>query len=775
MPFARPQTLSDNLSHLQPDDKQITETIQYARLINSQFNSLTEIDIKTAEAAANMVNTGKIFSGLLVFLTSPKPSNTDTVVPTEPPTREDGGFQHTKKVSSVAPKLPKPILSADEIQGLGPVLKHKRVVSGPENNSDGACVTEKSNLEEGSRLEDMSAVGKSLSDEPAAVSRLSKGEKASKNNQGGNRRFKGQSKNVATSTVSAYPTQRPPRTKVARKSITVRDSPEVKRFGAENRNLRSLSTTESVPLEESEHEENTPEQGLTEELSQKDFASPEPASPEPASEKYEESKAHTSEQTLDPKRIANNIRISPSDVVHDGNLIATTDMLVTLPQPPEPISRYRSGVQGLLWAYATKELADEILDEAGIWLWGKPETYFCNQLLFRTERYGRRALAPVVVSHERTENDEPIVQFDGDTVHIVPQELVWDDVRSHTSHPDFLMPWKLAEYQTSEAVGYQIWRHDRDFLGCRKPGCDATVSDYHHSTVVCLGCGPKSVVRYCCIQHRLEDIERHWRECGNWRVILQRVIDHTTAPSIFARMCPAIKQRHGSRNAALHRQMVYCALTDGHYTLFNTASNRSETLWWPKQDPKWPDMDRRIERLLNVVFLDSWNHYVLGYLYRLLRELLRSRGEWLESTERLLKLQLEAEFSNYKVNTNWRNGDAPCECEWSGKILPRYDHLSTCWDYAPVADNDGPVWRHKCVQATVDNYEEKFWILRARRQQHPTQNSWRLRAAGYGFPNLIPDEGCYELGPGWTGWGGERDNICEEQWDHGEKRRTRST
>lgn len=300
------------------------------------------------------------------------------------------------------------------------------------------------------------------------------------------------------------------------------------------------------------------------------------------------------------------------------------------------------------------------------------------------------------------------------------------------------------------------------------------ISDYHLSTAVCLGCGPKSLVRYCTLQHQLGDLERHWKECGTWAVSSQRVIDNSTAPSKFARMCPAIKPKYGSNTAALRRQTLYCTLTYGHYTLFDLVSDRSETLCWPKQDPKWPEMDRRIERLLNIAFLDSWNHKVLGYLYRLLRELLRSRGEWSASMERLLKLQYEAEFSSYKVNTNWQNGEPPCHCEWSGNILPRYDHLSTCWLYASDTDSFGPCRRRKCIEATVEDYEKSFWILRAWRQQHPTQNNWRLRAAGYGFPDMIPDEGCYELGPGWTGWGGKRDNICEDQGDQGEQCSTRS-
>lgn len=713
-----------------------------------------------------MVNAGKIFSGLLVYLTSPKPRIQNDTMSTEPPTTEAKGSQHTKILFSAASKRRKPLLSVNELQGLGPVLKHRRLAPNPENDVDAVIVTEEPLLEENSALEDTSAGGVTLPEQLSAAIRPSKGVKASKkNNRSGKQILNERITNAATPTVSAYPTQRPPRKNPARKRITTRQSPRGGRLVPEECDIQQVSVTR--PPARSDHEENTPEQWLIREDSSH-------ASPESTSEEHEDSKVQPAEEVLDPEWIAADLGYRPSDVDSDEDLLTTADTPIVFPPPTKPIQNYGSGAQGLLWAYAINSKIDETSGEAGIWLWRKPKTYFRAQPLLRTEKFGHSVLAPVVISHARTGNDEPIIEFDGNAIHVVPHEQYWEDVRSNEFHPDFLIPWKLAEYQACEAAGYQVWRHDRDLLECRKPDCDATVSDYHHSAIVCLRCGPKSFVRYCSLQHQLEDIRGHWKECGTWKVIPNFVIDHTTAPSKFARMCPAIKSRHGSRTAALHRQMLYCALTCGHYTLFDSASSGSVTLCWPKQDPKWPEMDRRIERLLNVAFLDGWNHYVLGYLYRLLRELLRSRGEWSESTERSLKLQLEKEFSNYKVNTNWRNGDAPCQCEWSGKRLPQYDHLSTCWEYAPVADDHGPVRRQRCLEATVEDYEERFWILRAWRQQHPTQNNWRLRAAGYGFPDMIPDEECYESGPGWTGWGGEKDNMCEDQGDHGEKRSMRS-
>lgn len=812
------------------------------------------MDIKTAETTAKMVNTGKIFSGLLVYLTSPKHGVEDAAMSKKAKKTECKEIQTSRGTISATKKKPKSPGPAHNVQGLEKVLNQKRVESHSKNDSKGVMVAGGPTPSGNSALEDTSAVGVSPSDGSAATTIGSPKEGEASKNQGRKQPPKERIKDKAICAVSAYPTQRPPRKKPARSAVTIKESRQKQRLGSAERDPEQVATAQSPILEGSDHEDretnapqrlldleeslqedhaspesssecleeplqedhgseerdpeqvpaaqspilegydhddretNAPQQllmGLEESL-QEDHASPDPlseyleeslqddhTSPESSLEGHEEFKTHTREEALDGERNATDVGLVPSDSFHGEDPITTAKEPVALSLPTRPRQEYGRGAKGLLWAYAVNTEVDEALDDAGVFLWRKPNTHFRAQRLLRTEKFGCSYIASVVVSHENTGDDEPIIEFDGDTVHIVPHGQCWEDVRSHEFHPDFLVPWKLAEYQACEAAGYKIWRHDRDFLKCRKSDCKATVSDYHRSVVVCLGCGPKSIVRYCSLQHQLDDIEDHWKECGTWKVILRRVIDHTTAPSRFDRMYPAIKQRHGSKTAALHRQRLCFELTCGHYTLFDPALNGSEsskTLCWPKQDPKWVEMDRRVERLLNVAFLDSWNHIVLGYLYRLLRELLRTQGEWSSSTERLLKLQLESEFSDYEVNTNWKNGDAPCECEWSDKVVPRLDHLPTCWAYTPVEDDGSPVRSHHCIERTVEDYEQRFWILRAWRQQHPMENNWRRRAAGYGFPNTIADEGCYKLGPAWTGWGGENDNIREDQRDSKGKR-----
>ena len=753
-----------------------------------------------------MVNANKIFSGLLVYLTSSKYNAEGAVISTEPQKEEQKRLQPKEGSSSAASKRLRKPTPVHKSQSLEPVSESKEQVSNTDNDCRGVTVTSGPTHGQNRAPEDTPAVGNRLLEDTNATIGSSKGGKASKKKKQGRKQpVNERTRQKDVSAVSAYPTQRPPRKKLVRKSTTVTESLPTEKLCPEERDSERVETSGEPTPEVSNHDDHkevAPEQSLVpEETSKKDHASL-----DSSSEGHQESEYHTPEETFDREWIASDIRLLQSNVSvgvdlietpsegHDESVfhtpvesfdqewiaadsgllsgdgedrIAATDKPVTLPSYEQPVNEVGPGAQGILWAYAVDANVDEALGNTGVYLWSKPSTYFLAQgfmqCVWPTRRFSPSTLASVIVSHERTENDEPFIQFDGYTVLIVPREQCWEDIRSDASHPDFLVPWKLAEYQACEAAGYQIWRHDRDLLKCRKLSCGAPVSDFHRSTVICLGCGPKSVVRYCSLQHQVEDIEGHWKDCGRWRLVLKCVIDHTTAPSKFARMFPPIKQRIGSRTLALHRQRLFCALTYGHYTLFDPASNGFEILCWPKQDPRWREMDGRIERLLNILFLDGWNHVVLGYFYRLLRELLRSQDKWFESTEQILKQQLESEFSHYKINAYWRNGDSPCHCEWSGKVIPRWDHLSTCYWYDPIAGNSGPAWRPRYLEATVEEYEAKFWILRAWRQQHPTQSNWRLRAAGYGFPHTVSDEEGYQLGAGWIGWGGEKDNICD-QW-----------
>lgn len=458
MPFTPLEVKSDNRSNPNAEEKQTNDTIQHARFIIDQYNSLNDIDIKTAEATARMVNAGRILSGLLVYLTSPKSRIKDAVMSTDPRKTEKIGLKVTGRPSTSG-KLPKPFVSVDELQGLSPTLNHKRVTSDPDDTVDKVKITEIPTIGDDTAPENTAAVGTNLLEEPTATIRSLKGGKAfKKKNQGGKQIRNERTRTEATSAVSAYPTQRPPRKRHTRESTTPRESSEVNRTGPEECGLEQMPATRSPLPEKSDVRENTPEQLLVSEPSpQRDRAFP-----ECGPEEHEESKAPIAEN-LDSGPIETDADSFPGSIGHGEDLITTADELIASSTiPKKPIQDHGNGVQGLSWAYAFNTKMDDILCDAGIWLWRKPKTYCGTQPWLRTEKFGHSVLAPVVITHDRTGDDEPIVEYDGDAVHIVPQGHHWEDSRSHEAHPDFLVPWKLAEYQASEAAGYRVWRHDRD-------------------------------------------------------------------------------------------------------------------------------------------------------------------------------------------------------------------------------------------------------------------------------------------------------------------------
>ena len=415
---------------------------------------------------------------------------------------------------------------------------------------------------------------------------------------------------------------------------------------------------------------------------------------------------------------------------------------------------YGSGQHGLQWVYPTS------LEALGVWLWEKPVTYYQETPVRCSHMSDFRMMAPVIISPERSGTDEPILEFDGEWVQIIPHTLAWPDVRSEIDHPDFLVPTKLCEYQACEIAGYQIWRHDRNLLRCRESGCNAITSDYCPSTVVCVGCGPKTLVRYCSFQHQVADIGQHWDECGQRNLVMQKIIDSDTAPNHFYDFCPAVRERNGFGNTALYRQRLFASVSNGLYTLFDPLIGSHTTLLWPRADPNCLEMNERIERLLNSVFFDCSLRHILHYLYRLLREILVRSSTWTIQMKSILEEQFSSEFGSHNFNPVTARKNPLCEYEWFGKEHGQDHHTSSC----PLKgfgvnsiSTGGPRYG---IHAYVERTEDRYWILRAWRQQHPMLKKWRSRANGWGMMALGIDGDTFELGPGFTGWGGKEDDIC---------------
>lgn len=430
------------------------------------------------------------------------------------------------------------------------------------------------------------------------------------------------------------------------------------------------------------------------------------------------------------------------------------------PTPAPQQKAFTGGSKNLAWAYATHTTYDLELRHAGVWLFQKPQTCFEKQpKAYVTQGLGV-ADAPVIVvpAQGRT----PMVEsyFDGQYLQITANEKVRNDIREFHLHPDFMTPTKLDEYQACEVAGYKVWRHDRDLLNCRMTGCRIQIADSNPANIICLGCGPKTIIRYCSVQHLLADMNEHWKECGLKDLMVKQVIDHTTEPRRFSRLCPALRDRNGFKSYANHRQKVYAQLTYGHYTLFDFANGSPVTLMWPDSDPQKKEMESRVERMLNLALSDHFDHSVLVYLYKLLRTCLKKKTSWVIGTQHALKIQFIAEFEfDPTTIPDLTVGDPLCECEWTGaNELPKDLHLDTCKNRATAS---GKAKHQQSLREAVEWMEAEYWILRVWRQQHPTATHWRERMVAKGFPGIDIEENWEpRMGAGWEGYGAEFDTIC---------------
>ena len=431
------------------------------------------------------------------------------------------------------------------------------------------------------------------------------------------------------------------------------------------------------------------------------------------------------------------------------------DQPTTLPVRPPKHTR---GATGLKWAYFTHTIADEALLANGFWLFEKPKTYFEYQPYHYVRRGMELIQAPIAVAtyeeDDIHEPNEPSIDIDNIGVWINTHEEPWRDVRFKPTHPDFQTTSKLLEYQACESLGIAVWRHDRNLLNCRLPECKAKIADHNLSTKICLGCGPKTIIRYCSEAHQIADLKGHWKECGQPEFLMKRVIDATTSPARFDRLWPAIRDRSGSSSYERSRQAKYAAMQHGRYTLFDPESEAPTTLVWPTQDSQAATMEDRVERLLNYALLDNKHVRITGLLYRMIRQCLILKNFWAIGPIHAVKTQFAAEFG-YDVSNI---AEQPlCECEWVGARLPRNRHVAGCKRLYLAYSAE---YQATGIQGFLEMMEGRFWILRAWRQRHPTVDDWEARVSGRGFAGEV-DGATPFFGPGWSGWGSPADNLVD--------------
>lgn len=150
------------------------------------------------------------------------------------------------------------------------------------------------------------------------------------------------------------------------------------------------------------------------------------------------------------------------------------------------------------------------------------------------------------------------------------------DLRNDPYHPDWLPPFKLAEYQAYEQSGYPVYRFDRVTFECALASCRILLKDHVRSTLLCNGCGPYTDVRYCSKEHLFEDCTTHWKICG---LVPPRVVwDDWSMPARYKRRYPAIKDIRGRRTPERQRQQAYSIHhRASDYVIFSDWKDTQET------------------------------------------------------------------------------------------------------------------------------------------------------------------------------------------------------
>ncbi|KAI9848994.1 MAG: hypothetical protein M1837_005885 [Sclerophora amabilis] len=265
--------------------------------------------------------------------------------------------------------------------------------------------------------------------------------------------------------------------------------------------------------------------------------------------------------------------------------------------------------------------------------------------------------------------------------------------------------------------------------------CEKICEDTDESTLLCLGCGPFSPVRYCSEKHRLFDQHDHWQICG--QIPFTDYVDIETLDTHYRYKHPAIQNIHEFASLENHRQRHFSMYNhdDCDYVIFDdwTRTQRagfevrggvipSHEIFFMKGDP----VKDIFNRVLNVCFLDHALTRPLDLLYRLIRSELRRKGKWDSNVENELCHQFWLEFQ-LDPRSVCASADLNLKDEWNG--------------------SGG-------LEATISTYERNYPIVRMWRREHPAagaaQDPWaRYKGAGFADANMGGRDG--HCGLGWEG------------------------
>ncbi|KAF4251198.1 hypothetical protein CNMCM8980_008350 [Aspergillus fumigatiaffinis] len=339
------------------------------------------------------------------------------------------------------------------------------------------------------------------------------------------------------------------------------------------------------------------------------------------------------------------------------------------------------------------------------------------------------------------------------------------------SHPSPPAASDISTLSTTKAHGNVssqrskafFWQLDSHGFPCAKHSCDKRCNLWDGRTVICPKCGPFSEVRYCCKEHLLQDIKWHWIYCG--QMTFTQPCRENSVPRDVRDGPPLVPCLHPYDTPERHRQAVYfnVNIREGDYFVFSDYADWAQagfpennlemrcshrvlyTIKFEDQGKK--DKFRRI--LAACLFMTIEVHELVDYMYRLIRDDLRSQELWSPEVENMLKYQIHSEFA-INILPDITGERHACETDWTGRNRRHCPDAVCRGEYRRLLGSVGGNGHRQ----TVDHLEESFWILRAARTTHPSVTDVHARMREEGFDGVAEeDRRVFQRGEGWDGAG----------------------
>lgn len=336
-------------------------------------------------------------------------------------------------------------------------------------------------------------------------------------------------------------------------------------------------------------------------------------------------------------------------------------------------------------------------------------------------------------------------------------------------------------------VGQPTWDLVTHSFECAMFGCAKLCNLWDGFSVICPRCGPFSQIRYCGKEHQREDIKWHWSYCGQAQYTFQHRCAPASVPADVVKGPPMLPCLHGWDSPERQRQALWFSTgrREGDYFLFSDWSDQFNRGAVPGglenrcssrvvqviviDNPEKKDRFRRI--LAVCLFAALEQQKLVGYLFRIIRDILRSNNQWNSQVDVMLRQQFKYEMG-VTLRPSMTGNRHACEIEWNGKSR-RHCQDRTCMNEdLPVLLGQQAQLGHGFDQLCTA-LEADYWILRANRTTHPVcqEIEARIRGEGYGDDVAFEDRRAFRRGEGWDGVGTGPMEIEGPPWHNISNRR----